>query len=103
MTSFQMVMLLVFAGLVLAAYGKDIFAFVRGALNKVQLPAVPTPVAPWPKPSTPAAPQVKEIVDDLLMVASLRDRLAAEGCKEGADACSILLKIVIDHKHPHAG
>lgn len=97
MTTFQLFALLLFAGVVLAAYGKDIYARLQA-----RLPKLPRPVV------NPAAPDVAPVtgdllVDDLLDVSELRERFAAEGCAEGVEACSLLLKILIDHKHPHAG
>lgn len=98
MTSFQLLMVLVFAGVVAAAYGKDIYTKVASLL-----PKLPTPVLPPVSVPTPAPEAAKAVVADLLTVAELRDRFEAESCAEGTEACSILLKIIIDHKHPHAG
>lgn len=95
MTGFQKIALLCFVAIVLANYGKDIYAWLKARLSNVKLPTVP------------AAPTVlepaQEVVDDLVTIAAMRDRFAADGCSEGAEACSLLLKIIIDHKHPHAG
>lgn len=102
MTTFQLLALLVFVGAVLAAYHKDIYAWVKTRLPRPSRPEVP-PAAPDTPPAAPDTPTGDMLVDDLLDVSELRDRLAAEGCKEGAEACSLLLKILIDHKHPHAG
>ena len=96
MTTFQLLALLVFAGAVLAAYGKDIYGWV-----KPQLPNLPRPVVIPGRPSEPGTGDL--LVDDLLDIAELRDRFETEGCAEGVEACSLLLKILIDHKHPHAG
>lgn len=96
MTPFQLLMVVVFAGIVAATYGKDIYAKLGSWWRALKPGSIlPTPSAP------PVSAQA--VVDDLLIVASLRDRFAAENCAEGVDACSILLKIIIDHKHPHAG
>jgi hypothetical protein len=92
MTTFQFISLLVFGGAVVAAYGKDIFAWVRA-----RVPALPS-VPEVPEPSD----NVQSVVGDLVTVAALRDKFAATGCQDGVDACSILLKIIIDHRHPHA-
>jgi hypothetical protein len=94
MTGFQLIALLLFVVLAVAAYGKDIYAWL-----KAKVPAVALPVVPRPAP----AESSKEVVDDLLIVAAMRERFLAERCKDGVDACSLLLKIIIDHTHPHAG
>jgi hypothetical protein len=91
MTTFQLILLVVFCGVVAAAYGKDIFAWAAARFPVRALPG-PAPVV-----------GVQNVVSDLVTVAELRDKFAATSCKEGVDACSILLKIIIDHKHPHAG
>ena len=97
MTTFQLLAVLAFAGVVLATYGKDIYAWAR-----FRLPKLPRPT-PTPEPS-PLPPVTGDLlVDDLLAVSELRDRFAADGCAEGVEVCSLLLKILIDHKHPHAG
>lgn len=36
------------------------------------------------------------LVQDLMTIDDLRDRLAAMGCKEGVDACTILLRVMIE-------
>lgn len=91
MTSFQLLVSVVFVGLLAAAYRKDIFDWVKNRLPKLP---IPVPVS---------TSGVQDLVDDLVTVATLRDKFAKTGCKEGEDACSILLKIIVDHKHPHAG
>lgn len=96
MTTFQLICVVLFGGALASAYGKDIFAWV-----KARFPNFPNPL-PTPAPA-PAPSGVQDVVGDLVTVASLRDKFAATGCQEGVDACSILLKIIIDHKHPHAG
>lgn len=95
MTTFQLIALVVFLGALAAACGKDIFALVKKWLANL-----PSPV---PAPTQPATSSVKDVVDDLVTVATLRDKFAATNCQEGVDACSILLKIIVDHKHPHVG
>jgi hypothetical protein len=97
MTTFQLICAAVFVGAVVLTYGKDIYAKLKGVLPK--LPALPVNPAPKPDTNGVAAATVR----DLVTVAELRDRLDAENCKDGAEACSLLLKIIIDHKHPHAG
>lgn len=93
MNTFQLICLVVFAGALSAAFGKDIYAWLRARLPKL----------PSPGTGTESGAGVQDIVSDLVMVATLRDKFAETNCQEGVDACSILLKIIIDHKHPHAG
>lgn len=91
MTAFQLFAFLVFTALAGVAYGKDIYAWLRA-----KLPAAVPALAPV----VPGAPQ--EVVDDLMIVAAMRERFIADDCADGTAACSALLKIIIDHKHPHA-
>jgi hypothetical protein len=94
MTAFQLLCVLLFAGVVLAAYGKDIYSWLKARAPKLPAPA--------PSPGSPDNPAGDLLVNELLDISALRERLAAAGCKDGAEACSLLLKILIDHKHPHA-
>jgi len=95
MTGFQKIALLCFVAIVLANYGKDIYAWLKARLSNVKLPTVPA--------ASIVSKPAQEVVDDLVTIAAMRDRFAADNCSEGAEVCSSLLKIIIDHKHPHAG
>lgn len=44
-----------------------------------------------------------ELVDDILAVTQLRDKLAAEGYQEGVDACTVLLRVIVEHNHATKG
>jgi hypothetical protein len=93
MTTFQLLCLVLFAGVVFAAYGKDIYGWL-----KARLPKPPEPVGP----AAPNTPTGDILVDELLDIAALREYFEQAGCAEGVEACSLLLRILIDHKHPHA-
>lgn len=82
MTTFQLVCFGIFMVVVFAAYRKEI----ANAL----------------KPSVSTQKEIKpsiavKIVDDILAVTELRDKLAAEGCTEGVDACTALLRVIVEH------
>lgn len=80
MTTFQLVAAGAFVALLLAAYRKEILAFIRRK----------SPVATEPSIAV-------TIVDDLISVTELRDKLAAENCPEGVDACTALLRVIVEH------
>ena len=40
------------------------------------------------------------IVNDLLSVTELRDKLAAEDCAEGVEACTSLLRVIVEQTKP---
>lgn len=44
-----------------------------------------------------------ELVDEILAVTQLRDKLAAEGYQEGVDACTVLLRVIVEHNHSTKG
>lgn len=90
MTPFQLLAVALFAVALLAAYGKDIIEKARALLKRVPT-VVPAPVKPGPAHS-------QELVSDLVTVSELRDRLAAQGCKDGADACTLLLRILVEFR-----
>ena len=91
MTKFQLLAGLVFVAAVGAAYGKDIIEKVKAALPK-RAPAVVTPSPAQPTSSSQA------LVTDLVTLAELRDRLTTLGCKDGADACTELLLILVEYR-----
>ena len=43
------------------------------------------------------------LVDDILAVTKLRDRLSAEGCTAGVDACTALLRVIVEYEQPSKG
>lgn len=88
MTPFQ-ITAAVFFGLVLAVtYRQNLVTFVKKFVKNVPaaVPSVPQP------PSTPAI----NLVNDLLTINDLRERLNTVGCQEGVDACTILLRVMIE-------
>lgn len=98
MTPLQLLMLGVFAVVALAAYAKDIYSYLSRAGGVVSAWASKRPRLAPVNGGTGVG-----VVDDLLLLASLRDKFQADNCAEGVEACSALLKIIVDHKHPHAG
>ena len=90
MTSFQ-IAALAFFGLVLGVtYRTQLLELLRTVRKTVPVPA-PAP-APAPVPSQPAL----NLVSDLLTINDLRERLDHVGCQEGVDACTILLRVMIE-------
>jgi hypothetical protein len=87
MTTFQILASVVFTALVVAAYGKELLALVRKAAPNVGGPVVEKSIA-------------VTIVDDLVSVTELRDKLAAEGCEQGVEACTALLRVIVEHIPP---
>ena len=84
MTTFQVLALGFLAATVAATYGKEIFAAVQR-----RLPA-----------ARPSAAASTNCVNDMIIVADMRDRLRAIGCTEGVDACTYLLKVLVEFKYP---
>lgn len=91
MTTFQLVCALLFLGVVALAYGKPLLARVSGLVKRV--PGVPT------ADTSIAVP----LVEDIVAVTKLRDKLAAEGCKEGVTACTALLRVIVEYEQPSKG
>lgn len=92
MTTFQLIATGLFLVVVAAAYRKELL----GLLSRVGRVAV--------KPSTPAVqPSIAmTIVNDLISVTELRDKLAAENCPEGVEACTNLLRVIVEQTKPAA-
>lgn len=92
MTPFQLVSALLFVVLVALAYRKEIVArlkAVRPTLTTTS-PAVQSSIA-------------VPLVEDIMAVTKLRDKLADEGCKEGVDACTALLRVIVEYEQPSKG
>jgi len=92
MTPFQLVSAVLFTVLVVVAFRKEILARLKFA----------RPLAAAGAPSVQESIAVP-LVEDILAVTKLRDKLAAEGCKEGVDACTALLRVIVEYEQPSKG
>jgi hypothetical protein len=90
MTQFQVLSLLLFGVLVAVAYGSTLWAYVKKGVSAVS-EVVPT------LPTAPPVTSARRRVDDMITVTDLRDRLDEAGCAPGVDACTLLLRAMIDH------
>jgi hypothetical protein len=95
MTPFQLVCLVLFCGLLLVAYRKELLARLKVVRDTATT-------------ATTTAPAVHDsiavpLVEDILAVTKLRDKLAAEGCKEGVEACTALLRVIVEYEQPSKG
>lgn len=88
MTVFQVVATVLFLGVVGATYGREIVRLVRHSLP-----------AREPAPAHPANPSA-DLVADMVAVAELRERLRGIGCADGVDACTLLLRVMVEYKYP---
>lgn len=89
MTTFQLLAVGFFGLVVVTTYSQQILGVLRAAWAKV--PAVDVPL-PYPDTREPKL----DLVKDLTTINDLRERLSAAGCTEGADACTILLRVMIE-------
>lgn len=89
MSTFQLIALVCFIGLTLVVFGRDVLNALRKLGGKV---------APSATPSIAVG-----LVDELISVTELRDKLAAEGCREGVEACTTLLRVIVEHQQPTQG
>jgi hypothetical protein len=95
MTTFQLLSAAVFAAVLLVAYRKELLAKLKGVNTSS---SVATSNAPTVHDSI-AVP----LVDDILAVTRLRDKLAAEDCKAGVEACTALLRVIVEYEQPSKG
>jgi hypothetical protein len=93
MTQFQVICGVVFGLSALVVYRSVLVNGVRGLLHG----ATPSNV-PVVQPSIAV-----NLVNDIVSVTNLRDRLTAEGCQEGAEACTALLRVIVEFKEPSKG
>lgn len=82
MTTFQSICLGVFVALLAVAYRKELWALVAKRVGA---------------PSSSEQSIALTIVSDLISVTELRDKLAAENCPEGVEACTNLLRVIVEH------
>lgn len=88
MTTFQLVSFLIFLGAAAVGYRKELAAVAK-RFNGAQV----------------ADDGVKQsiavtIVNDLIAITELRDKLAAEDCPEGVEACTNLLRVIVEQTKP---
>jgi hypothetical protein len=89
MSLFQVVSIGALAVVAVLAYRKDFAFAVKRFVARKQQAALDV------KPSIAVT-----IVDDLLSVTELRDKLAAEDCAEGVEACTSLLRVIVEQTKP---
>jgi hypothetical protein len=87
MTQFQVGALALFTVFAVAAYRTELLAVVKKF--------IPTFGGPAPQKSIAVT-----IVEDLLSVTELRDKLAAEECEDGVEACTNLLRVIVEQTKP---
>jgi hypothetical protein len=83
MTPFQVVAVVLFAAVVVAAYHKELLAGLKKLAAGV-------------KTNGATSSSSNTLVSDLVTVTDLRERLAAQGCRDGADTCTNLLRVMIE-------
>lgn len=87
MTQFQLMATTAFVAVALFAYRNELLALVK-KVTKTRNPLdVQSSIA-------------VTIVSDLLSVTELRDKLAAEDCPEGVEACTNLLRVIVEQTKP---
>lgn len=88
MSSFQTLSIGLLAVVAVLAYRKELVSVVKKLVARKQ-------AALDVKPSIAVT-----IVNDLLSVTELRDKLAAEDCAEGVEACTSLLRVIVEQTKP---
>lgn len=91
MNTVQQILALLFVGAVVVTYRTQILSYVKGLCGRCV--------------SSAAAKQsvALRVVSDITAVTELRDKLAAENCPEGVEACTNLLRVIVEHKIPSQG
>lgn len=96
MTQFQLICAGIFALAVAATYRTQLLACVRALVGATGPSAQST--VPEVQQSVAVA-----LVKDILAVTQLRDKLAAEQCVDGVEACTVLLRVLVEYKEPSKG
>lgn len=92
MTEFQAICAGIFAAAVLFVYRAQLLTCVNKLLGRHNSDA------PVVQPSIAV-----NLVNDIVAVTQLRDRLAAEQCKDGVEACTVLLRVIVEFQQPSKG
>lgn len=87
MTNFQLLSLGLFVAMAAVAYRGDLLKLVKRLKTPASAATVSTSIA-------------VTIVNDLIAITELRDKLAAEDCPEGVDACTNLLRVIVEQTKP---
>ena len=90
MTSFQLIALIAFLGVVSVSYAAELRRLAASVLAGFKPAVAPAVDA---DDQTPA-----DLVRDMVLVAELRDRLISLGCQDGAEACTVLLRVMVEFK-----
>lgn len=98
MTTFQLFGVVLFCAALAFAYRTQLAALVKKLLGKAAV-VVPPGDDEFHVDTSVAL----TIVPDIVAVTRLRDKLAAENCKEGVDACTQLLRVIVEHQTPAKG
>lgn len=97
MQVFQIGLAVLFAVSLVVAYRAQIIGAVRAILPQAGS-VTRRDSAPEVKPSIAVV-----LVDDILAITELRDRLTAEGCVDGVEACTTLLRVIVEYTQPSKG
>jgi len=89
MTTFQLVSVVLFLVVAAAAYRNELARLLAKLVARKANDAAPV------KPSIALT-----IVGDLVSVTELRDKLASENCPEGVEACTNLLRVIVEQTKP---
>jgi hypothetical protein len=93
---FQIALAVLFIGSLAVVYSAQILKALRAVLGQVVVASKHD--SPAVKPSIAIG-----LVDDIIALTALRDRLTAEGCTEGVEACTTLLRVIVEYKQPVKG
>lgn len=91
MISVQQLLFVLFVGALVITYRAQVLSIVKNLFSKYQTPA-------------PAQQSVAlRVVNDIISVTELRDKLSAENCPQGVEACTNLLRVIVEHQIPSQG
>lgn len=93
MSAVQQLLVVLFVGALLVSYRSELLSFAKSL---------------WPCFKDEDKAEEKQsvtlrVVDDIVAVTELRDKLNAEGCAEGVEACTNLLRVIVEHQNPSKG
>lgn len=91
MNTVQQILVVLFVAAVVVTYRTQILSYAKKLFGKCSDPA-------------PAQQSVAlRVVNDIISVTELRDKLSAENCPQGVEACTNLLRVIVEHQVPSQG
>lgn len=94
MNTTQQILVVLFVAALVVTYWSNVVDAIKRLFGKCAEPA--PEIAPEEEAQQPSV--ALRVVNDIVAVTQLRDKLASENCPEGVEACTNLLRVIVEHQ-----